>query len=241
VSKYTHKDKEKVCIRTRKVYDWVTRQVEIPIINMADDKLDAKFKCEKGGKPDKVEKLCEFLEKHGGDFSVNCFLSDDKGNRIDPKDDEQEFFFCKEILPSSGRPPVTVTLPNGDDVTLQRVKALVKGWVAVQIEDETGDVICHSEGIPFATVQNFLLCAPEGTDLDCHVSFFECDASLICADNFAQLDVSLTLCLEVQMEADVKLEIEAKHCHPRDEIIEPTQLCPTEKFPPQCPEVFPAY
>ncbi|WP_010283308.1 BMQ_0737 family morphogenetic spore coat protein [Bacillus timonensis] len=251
MSRNKHKETENVCIKTRKIYDWVTRQVEIPIINMADDKLDAKFRCHDGhgghggghgggGKgTDKIEKLCRFLEKQDEDFTVNCFLSDDKGRRIDPREDE-EFFTCKEITPARGRTPVTVTLPNGDTVTLQRVKALVKGFVAIQIVNENGEVVCSSTGIPFATVQNFLLCAPDGTELDCHVSFFECDANLICAEDFQQLDVSLTLCLEVQIEADVKLEIEAKFCHPREEILEPTQLCPTDIFPPQCPEVFPA-
>lgn len=266
MSRFNHKEKEKVCIKTRKVYDWITRQVEVPIINMADDKLDAKFKCnsggghggggshgggggggshgggggKSGGGTNDIQKLCQILENAGDDFTVNCFLSDEDGRRIDPRMDSYDFT-CKEIVPSNGRTPVTVTLPNGDTVTLQRVKALVKGFVAVQILNDYGEVICSSKGIPFATVQNFLLCAPDGTDLECHVSFFECDANLICAQDFQQLDVSLTLCLEVQVEADVKLEIEAKFCHPRDEILEPAQLCPTDIFPPQCPEIFPAY
>ncbi|MCH1626253.1 hypothetical protein [Fredinandcohnia quinoae] len=239
----SQKYKEKVCIKTRKVFDWVTRQVEIPIINMADDKLDTNFKCRNHKDKDfkDVDKLCKFLLEEGNDFSVSCFLSNEKGERIDPRDEEEMAFMCKEIVPGSGRQDVNVTLPNGDTVVLQRVKALVKGFVAVEIESANGDVICTTKGIPFATVQNFLLCAPEGTTLDCHVSFFECDANLICAEDFQQLDVALTLCLEVQIEADVKLEIEAKFCHPRDEILEPTTICPPNKFPQQCPEVFPAY
>lgn len=236
-----HKErKEKVCIKTRKVYDWVTRQVDVPLRSFSNGDLEAIFpesKCPRHG-----QTVCDFFASNGlsaGDFSIRCFLTDDEGNRIDQTVDNNALI-CQEILQPNGRQPVHVTLPSGDTVTLQKVKALVKGHVVVQVVNANGHVVCESSPIPFATAQTFILCAPEGTTLDCHISFFECDASLICTDNFSQLDVSITLCLEVQMEAEVKLEVEARYCQPREEILEAT-LCPTDKFPPQCPEVFPAH
>ena len=233
-------DKEKVCIKTRKVFDWVTRQVDVPLISISNGDLNDKFVCRKNGQKD-VEDICKFLEKHDlepEDFVVNCFLSDAHGRKIDPVVDNEEFI-CQEIIQPNGRQPITVTLPSGEEVTLQKVKVLVKGHVTVEILDSMGDVVCKSCPIPFATAQTFLLCAPEGTALDCRITFFECDASLVCTSDFSQLDVSVTLCLDVQMEADVKLEVEARFCKPRKEI-EAATLCPTDIFPPQCPEVFPA-
>ncbi|AMX83265.1 hypothetical protein GS3922_05980 [Geobacillus subterraneus] len=235
---YHRRDKEKVCIRTRKVYDWVTRQIDVPLRSFSGDDLEMIFpttNCQRTGT------MCEFLTAQAMDpqaLTIRCFLTDAAGNPIDPVVD-QDALICQEITQPNGRQPVNVTLPSGEIVTLQKVKALVKGHVVVQIVSPTGTVICQSSPIPFATAQTFILCAPEGTQLNCHISFFECDTSLVCTDNFAQLDVSITLCLEVQMEADVKIEVEARFCQPREELAEAV-LCPTNKFPPQCPDVFPA-
>jgi hypothetical protein len=240
MSYYRDKDKEKVCIKTRKVYDWVTRQVDVPLKSFSNDELEDIFldhKCRRDGK-----NICDFLREEGfdpKDLVVRCFLTDSEGNRIDTVVDD-EALICQEIIQPDGRQPVQVVLPDGDEVTLQKVKTIIKGHVVVQILDSNGRIIDKTKPLPFATAQTFILCAPEGTFLDCHISFFECDASLICTDDFSQLDISITLCLEVQMEAEVKIEVEARFCQPREEIAEAT-LCPTEKFPPQCPEIFPAH
>ena len=231
--------KEKVCIKTRKVFDWVTRQVDVPLKSFSNADLEAIFPettC-----PTQGQTICDFFTSNGfnaDDFTIRCFLTDEAGNKIDPVVDNNALI-CQEIIQPYGRQPVQVTLPTGDKVTLQRVKVLVKGHVVVQILNGMGNVVCQSAPIPFATAQTFILCAPEGTMLECHISFFECDASLVCTENFAQLDVSITLCLEVQIEADVKIEVEARICKPREEISE-ASVCPIDKFPPQCPEVFPA-
>lgn len=236
--------KEKVCIKVPKVYDWVTRQVDLPLINFTGSQLDnIDFDCN-GVSP--FDNICDFLEAEGpADFSVRCFLSNKWGQPINPKDALKDgSLICQEILQPGGREDVPVTLPTGETVTLQKVKVLVKGFVGVDVVDAAGTVICRTtKGIQFATAQTFILCAPEGTEVDCHISFFECDASLICMTedqtNFQQLDISITLCLEVQMEAKVKLEVEGRFCKPREEILAAT-LCPEDKFPPQCPEIFPA-
>ncbi|MDQ0861156.1 hypothetical protein [Bacillus sp. V2I10] len=229
--------KEKVCIKTRKVFDWVTRPVDLPLISVNNDDLDKIFECE-----DKAEDICKFLQKKGQtrDVTVNCFLSDKDGDRIDPNE-KSKSFLCMEISPLDKRQDVTVNLPNGDEVTLQKVKVLVKGFVTVELLDANDMVLCESEPIPFATAQTFILCAPDGTELDCHVNFFECDATLVCTDVFSQLDVSISFCLDIQMEADVKLEVEAKICKPREELTEAINVCDNRKFPPQCPEVFPVH
>ncbi|MFS0865176.1 hypothetical protein [Fredinandcohnia sp. 179-A 10B2 NHS] len=231
------RDTERLCIKTTKVYDWITRQLEVDL-SFTDDNLNTKFVCGTSTE-DTLMELCEVLEGQE-EVEVNCFLSDKNGNPIETGFQDKNQIKVQEI---SRRQPVTVTLPNGDEVTLQRVKTLVRGFIMVEVLDGMGNELCVTKHpIPFATTQTFLLCAPEGTELKAHVSFVECDATLICEpEEFQQLDINLTLCLEVQMEADVKLEIEGRFCQPREEILEDVTLCPTEKFPPQCPEVFPAH
>jgi hypothetical protein len=233
--KHKDRDTEKVCINTTKVYDWITRQIEVNL--SFTDKLPVKFKCN-GETERKLEELCEELEEFDN-VTVNCFLSDKHGKPIEAGFQDKKQIKVEEI---AERQPVTVTLPNGTTVKLQRVKTLIRGFIQVEILDENDQVICETKDpIPFVRTQTFLLCAPEGTELNVHVSLAECDATLICEDDIQQLDINLTLCLEVQTEAKVKLEIEAKHCKPREEILEEIVQCPTEKFPPQCPEIFPAH
>ncbi|WP_226682728.1 BMQ_0737 family morphogenetic spore coat protein [Sutcliffiella horikoshii] len=235
----SHNETERVCIKTRKVYDWVTRQIDVALKPICKTDLDDLFKCIDDA--DIADILCD---KKIGPLSVVCFLSDEHGHKIDTKAHynhrHHKAFVCKEIDQAGGRTEVEVELPDGTEVTLQRVKVLIKGYVTVHIVDDSGTVLCCSEPIPFANIQTFLLCAPEGTELDCHVTFFDCDSNLIVTSDLSQLDINLLLCLDVQMEADVKLEIEARICRPRDEIIEGV-LCPPKEFPPQCPEVFPAH
>jgi hypothetical protein len=225
---------ETLCIRVPKVYDWVNRQVDIPLLTFMGPAGLAQlgFDCE--GVTGGVEDPCAVLGDSA--FTVNCFVTDSLGNPVDPT--VEGSLVCTEIIQPGGRLEITATLPDGETVTLQKVKALVKGFVVVEVSDLQGNTTCTSDPIPFATAQTFFLCAPEGTELNCHVSFFECDANLMCTNGtFQQLDVSITICLDAQMEANVKLEIEGKFCSPRAELV--AGVCPINKFPPQCPAIFP--
>ena len=225
---------ERLCIRVPKVYDWVNRQVDIPLLafNGINGLQDLGFDCEGvTGAPDDP---CQVL----GDtaLTVNCYVTDALGNPVDPL--REGSLFITEIMQPEGRHEITATLPTGDTVTLQKVKVLVKGFVVVEVSDLQGNITCTSDPIPFATAQTFFLCAPRGTTVNAHLSFFECDANLICTDgDFQQLDVSITICLDVQMEATVKIEVEGRFCQPREELV--AGVCPVNTFPPQCPEIFP--
>ncbi|WP_096199121.1 hypothetical protein [Bacillus sp. FJAT-45350] len=217
-------DKHKVCIKVPKVYDWVQRQVDLPLMSFDGGDMDDLFD-NLNNNNDYDTEVCKFLQKHPG-FQVHCNLVEDS-------------IYTQEIKQHPKRQDIDVTLPNGDNVTLQKVKVLVKGLVEVTITDAHGKVLAVSDEIPFATAQTFFLCAPEGTDLHAKVTYFQCDSDIICTDDFEQLDISILICLDVQMEADVKLEVEAAICKPRQELPIEDVVCPTEKFPPQCPEIFP--
>jgi hypothetical protein len=197
---------ETVCIKVPKVFDWVTRQVDVPLISQRGLLTEVFPGCTL---PTGI--TTQDVAKFG---TVECFLSDEFGKPLDPLDEGS--ICCVEITQPGGRQDVQVTLPTGEVVTLQK---------------------------PFQVAEKFFLCAPPGTFLQCHITDFECDAQLIffpCTgtngtDEF-QLDISINMCQDIQMEAMVKLEILADFCQPRPEL--PFE-CPPRPFPPQCPTVFP--
>lgn len=215
--------KHNVCIKVPKVYDWVQRQIELPLIRFDGEDLDDLF--EKLNNNDFDTEVCSFLENQPG-FQVCCNIIEDS-------------VICEEIGQHPARQEISVTLATGETSTLQKVKVLVKGLVKITILDAQGKVLLVSDEIPFSTIQTFLLCAPLGTALHCKVTYLQCDAAIVCEDDFEQLVISFLLCLDVQMESDVKLELKAAICKPRQELPIREKVCPVDIFPPQCPEIFP--
>ncbi|OIJ10618.1 hypothetical protein BKP37_17735 [Anaerobacillus alkalilacustris] len=223
---------ETLCIKVPKVYDWVTRQVDVPVQSFTGEQglLDLNFD---GPTPGGVNPCAELAG--GGALTVECIITDDQGNPVDPL--APHSILCTEIPQIGGRQSVSFNLPDGETITLQKVKVLKKGHFVVRVSNAQGKSLT-SEPKPFAVAEKFYLCAPEGTFLQCEITDFECDSNIICGNNneFRQIDVSINMCQNVQMEATVKLEITADFCHPRPEI--PFD-CPPLSFPPQCPEIFP--
>lgn len=236
-------------------YDWVNRQVDLPLISYTGDQLaDLDFKC---WNKNTTNDICDFLESEGiEEYTISCYLSNKGGHPVSKhKALTCGALLCREMEQAWGRREVSVKLPNGKTANLEIVKILVKGYVGVNILDASGAVICRtSKGIPFATVQTFYLCAPNGTDVECAVTFFECDAVLLCKNSiqtdFQQLDLSISLCLDVRVVShscycSCKKCYNHHHhhkcdCHPREEL-EAVTVCPVDKFPPQCPQIFPGH
>lgn len=229
---------ETLCIKVNKVYDWVTRQVDVPLIAFNASDLAAGtivFDCDSVTPGDDP---CAFL---GGNYTVECFATDETGTPVDPL--APGAILCQEIPQPDGRASGQFQLPDGSTVTLQKVKVLKKGFVVVRVTNPNG-LSCTTGPIPWAVSEKFFLCAPPGTFLQCEITDFECDANLICRASattpgefeFQQLDISINLCQNVQMEALVKLEITADFCQPRPDM---PFVCPPLAFPPQCPTVFP--
>ncbi|MCM3761878.1 hypothetical protein M3212_13970 [Alkalihalobacillus oceani] len=215
--------KHSICIRVPKVFDWVTRQIDLPTISFREPELSNLFSCTQTPTP--AVDLCTFLANYPN-FSSHCRVLEDS-------------LFTQEVFQSGGRSEVEVSLGDGKDITLEKVKVLAKGLLEVDILDQNGNVICTSDPIEFATIQTFYLCAPEGTVVEAFISHGECDSEIVCTGTFDQLDISLTFCLDVHVVADVKLEVEAAYCKPRKELPVADVICKTDKFPPQCPLVFP--
>ncbi|WP_100404825.1 BMQ_0737 family morphogenetic spore coat protein [Bacillus solitudinis] len=210
---------ERLCIRVDKVYDWITHQAEKEF-NFSPD--DIEF-FEDFMTPLDPVNPCEFFGP-ATDITVHCELVGD--------------IFCEE---TGDRQDVFV---EEFDTVLQLVKIIKNGEFRILLSDNNNNNVLSSEPIPFFKVEKFLLCAPEGTDVICHVYDFDCDGSIVCNGDGTDfsLEVILLVCQSIQVETEVKVELEGKICKPRPEIIlpiSPIKECPEIAFPPQCPNVFP--
>ncbi|MBM7553901.1 hypothetical protein [Thalassobacillus pellis] len=212
---------ETFCIKTPKVYDWITRQITIPVTTFYGldglERLD--FRC---------DELNEQMQS--GELSATCTLSDQNGNPVESISDS---ISCTEVSEAGGRQNVDILLPNGDSVIFQKVMVRTSGHFIVEIEKDS-TVICTSSPQPFSICEEYLLCAPAGTTLNCQVTDIECTACFVCRPDsegnpaFQQIDVELFLCEHVQTEVVVLLEVQAQLCQPRPEI---KSSC----FPPTLP------
>jgi hypothetical protein len=158
------------------------------------------------------QELCEILNNGG---VVSCFLTDQRGEPLDPNNHDS--ITCDEIQGPNGRENIPITLPDGQHVTLQKVRIRKSGFIVVRVTN--GIEECHSNPIPFSLVESSLLCAPEGTDIICQLKDFQCFASVNCQQGlYESLEISLDICQEIQVITDVVIEISSDFCHPRKPI-----------------------
>jgi hypothetical protein len=102
-----------------------------------------------------------------------------------------------------------------------------------------GAMLCGFE-VPVSFVDEVILCFPEGTTVVCNIFDVNCT---VLADQMLgnMLLLEVVMCKDVQVEAQVKLEVQAKFCGPRTTIPIDEQPfeCPFPTFPEQCPTFFP--
>ena len=106
---------ETLCIKVNKVYDWVTRQADVPLIAFTGpaSPVDIGFDCPSGVTPTPggVGDPCAFL---GGNLTVECFPTDEEGNPIDPL--APGAILCQEIPQPEGCASGQFQLPDGSTV-----------------------------------------------------------------------------------------------------------------------------
>jgi hypothetical protein len=147
------------------------------------------------------------------EFIVECFISDSKGNPLDPLDEGS--ISCSEI---GDRKDVLVSPANRKTMTLQEVNIMKSGFIVVEVISRKRTK--KTLPIPFHAIETLLLCAPVGTSVHCKITDFVCEARIIrdTNQNFQQLDIFITICQSVHSEAEVKLEVKGKFCVPRKEM-----------------------
>ncbi|MDG5789504.1 hypothetical protein QA612_18760 [Evansella sp. AB-P1] len=236
---------ERLCIKVPKVYDWITHPAEKEFQFTQDDIVFfTEEDPDKQTKENLVNDVCEYFLP--ADVEVSCQLLLPDPEKRKGKKKKHDDPLCKEV--GERRDFFDEDL----DTTLQIVKIQKQGQFQIVLEAESNPskkkpVIAplFSEPIDFFKLEKFILCAPEGTDVLCHVYDFDCEGSFICNGDGTEwtIDLLLLICQSIQVEAEVKLEVEGKICQPRDIIPIPiiTKECPEFEFPPQCPEIFPPH
>ena len=220
-------NQERLCITTSKVYDWIVGQIDVPTQSFRGtaglERLD--FSC---------ENITD--QTSSGPLLSECIPTDAEGNPIDPLSPGS--ILCTELTQPGGRRNVDVTLSSGETVTLQEVMLLNRGYYVIQISNPSG-VTCTSSPQTYSVIQTFILCAPEGTNLTCDISDFQCFSCNSCSldeegnQQFQQIDVSITICNSLQVESTVTIELDADICQPRLTKIE--RNCPQINIPSGCP------
>nr|WP_311282636.1 HYR domain-containing protein [Peribacillus simplex] len=166
--------------------------------------------------PEECFTLIENCRREGGVVTATC--AEVEGTRR-----------C-DVLPGPRPAP---NVPDGRIVT-------ISFHVRIRIEFFCEGVPLCSFDVPVNFLDDVILCFPQGTDINCTIFDVQCKVLLNeVLGNVVMLEV--VMCKDVQVEAEVKIEVEAKFCGPRQPIPIEEQLtvCTFPTFPQQCPDIFP--
>jgi DNA-binding beta-propeller fold protein YncE len=214
------------CIRVQKVYDWVVAA------NRDRNKVPI---------PDDCRPLVDAAIRAGQNITIQCVepVVPPTFPLIPKPQPAQALDFSCTII---GIRRETIIV-NGNFVPVGIVRFLFGATLLIRVF-ANGTLLCE---IP-ATIQfdeEIVLCLPEPLDesnILCRITAVECmPTNTVLLGGMVELEV--TLCKEIRVEAEVKLEVLAKFCHPRPIIpvpsVTPSFICPPITFPPQCPDLFP--
>ncbi|EZP77280.1 hypothetical protein H839_06564 [Parageobacillus genomosp. 1] len=134
-----------------------------------------------------------------------------------------------------GDEPVTLQA-----VTLNKTIQVVLEAIGTNAAGATVTVLSNPALITVS--EEVILCAPEGTTVCCNSP--QNDFNICRVGAFTQTGDTITasifvrICQSIVVTFEVILEVAARFCQPRPEIICEDE-CPVDVFPPQCPAIFP--
>lgn len=217
------------CIRVQKVYDWVTDALTVEKqFRFSSEQMKKIEQAMEDPSRRPLRIICK-TPKTGRLFALNtdCERSED--------------IHCEQV---GERQDVMVSV-NGSFTEAQLVDLLFTTGVKVAVVDRYGNEVTHIT-CNVSIFEPFVLCAPEGTEIFCKITKVLCripSGTVLlngpCPQSF---NLQVTFCVDIQVEAEVKLEVLAKFCSPREnDIVAPEigEQCPDVTFPEQCPDIFP--
>jgi len=221
------------CIRVPKVYDWVTDTLTITkTVTFNDEQLRAIESAmdEPNRRP---LRIISRTPKTPSLFPLN---------QSDPRLYENQGSFCEQV----GEKRDVIVPVGGKFVDAQCVDLLFNTDIKIEVVDRHGECVTAFI-VDAATMESFILCFPTGTELLCRIpkilSRILSGTALLNNPVPEGFQLQITFCVDVQVEAEVKLEILAKFCAPRDNHLTALEnvvtSCPPVEFPEQCPSIFP--
>ncbi|MBY6036284.1 hypothetical protein KUV80_06455 [Fictibacillus nanhaiensis] len=227
-----HKHLQDECIRVQKVYDWVTDTLNV--------RKTVSFT------PEQIAAIEEALD----DPSRRPLRMVSKVPKTPPafplsnetNENCSEHYLCEQV---GEKRDVTVAI-NGGFADAQLVELLFTTDIKVQVVDRNGVVVCEMM-VNASVFESFCLCYPDGTDLYCRITkiFARIPSGTVMLNSPSPTSfvVDITFCIDIQVEAEVKLEVMAKYCSPREnDLVAPEndgEYCPPITFPQQCPDIYP--
>ncbi|MEW9672491.1 hypothetical protein [Ammoniphilus sp. 3BR4] len=231
------------CIRVQKVYDWVY------LTNRYQNKIQLSEAC----RPIIEERLAL-----GHRLTARCSTNPDNFLPVFPLLPKPQPTPTPIVCPGArcdfdvdAATVVRCTAPDGSIVTLNAIPFLFTVCVRVDLIDENAgnEVIC-SENVFVQFDEEVALCWQRGLNIQCRILDVLCNASFrqMGAGAFMEPGIFLTVnvCKEIQVEAEVKLEVLARFCQPRGPVecdVTPIEdvcpVLPSNLFPAQCPAIFP--
>ncbi|MCQ6274860.1 hypothetical protein JMM81_07760 [Bacillus sp. V3B] len=234
-SQLTPNNLQEECIRVPKVYDWVFDAITTDTgINLPEECKEA-VAAAVAAKKTPLDVTCELPESPG------FFPLNPPDKKCKDCDDDNDANVSCTVSSRIERREIPV---DGVLTELAIVKVIFTIRPLVTIFDCDGDIICQFCPT-ISESRRLVVCAPEPFTADnvfCKIIDISCDTNFIeTGVPDIGLQIMLDICFEVQVEADVKLEVLAKFCFPRPNDIElPTNgVCPPFEWPQQCPDVFP--
>lgn len=136
---------------------------------------------------------------------------------------------------------------NGCDAVVSCVQILKSATATITVYDVTAGTELGN----FDTTQQFLekvaLCVPEGLDAtNIYINPTLAEVTILTSVPIdGNINAMFSICQDIQVETEVKLQVIAAFCSPRADDIEcPSSIstvCPTPSFPEQCPNVYPRH
>lgn len=217
------------CIRVQKVYDWVTARLDVrKTVSLTDEQLTAI----EAALDDPSRRPLRFLAKVPKTTPTN-----------ENAEACTELYLCEQV---GDKRDVTALLNGGQRTEAQLVELLFTTDIKVQVVDREGTVV--TEIMANASVfEPFVLCYPDGTDLYAQISKIVAripsGTVLLNSPAPASFPLDISFCVDIQVEAEVRLEVLAKFCAPRENDLVAAEgegeICPVQSYPQRCPDIYP--
>ncbi|HET6871610.1 MAG TPA: hypothetical protein VFH42_01360 [Sporolactobacillaceae bacterium] len=206
-------DQNREVIRVPKVYDWVT---------------------------DSITVTKEVFFEESQREAIEIALADPRRRpiRLVARPIHDHNFFCEQL---GDKRDVVVPI-DGALAEIQQVVMMVNSDIEIQVLDRHGDIITDAF-VEVAELESFVLIYPNGTELFGRLREVLAEitsGSVILNDVIPHsFDLKVTLTLDVQVEAEVNLEIPAQLASPRENIIDEVEGEEDRSAESQSPDQFP--